>query len=152
MAAESLGKTETRAGARNELGFIPIISTPTELHSIGQLYFSGFKGVYTDFLVLEDRPLVHYVPRDSQLADKVKGKSLSEVAYAIESGVLAAYKEKGLAHRKFILSKLSEFDVGIFMGMRMLETMYVAELMDVNAFNQPNVELYKQKTKEVLEG
>jgi glucose-6-phosphate isomerase len=36
------------------------------------------------------------------------------------------------------------------MGMRMLETMYVAELMNLNAFDQPNVELYKDKTRKIL--
>jgi glucose-6-phosphate isomerase len=36
------------------------------------------------------------------------------------------------------------------MGMRMLEVMYIAKLMQLNAFDQPNVELYKQKTRGIL--
>jgi glucose-6-phosphate isomerase len=36
------------------------------------------------------------------------------------------------------------------MGMRMQEVMYAAELLDVNAFDQPSVELYKDKTREIL--
>jgi glucose-6-phosphate isomerase len=36
------------------------------------------------------------------------------------------------------------------MAMRMREVMYVAHLMNVNAFNQPNVELYKDKTRAIL--
>jgi glucose-6-phosphate isomerase len=36
------------------------------------------------------------------------------------------------------------------MAMRMRETMYVAELLNLNAFDQPNVEDYKKKTKAIL--
>jgi glucose-6-phosphate isomerase len=36
------------------------------------------------------------------------------------------------------------------MAMRLREVMYVAKLLEVNAFDQPNVELYKIKTKEIL--
>jgi len=36
------------------------------------------------------------------------------------------------------------------MAMRVREIMYTAHLLDRNAFDQPNVELYKQKTKQIL--
>jgi len=32
----------------------------------------------------------------------------------------------------------------------MLETILLAKLLNVNAFDQPNVELYKEKTREIL--
>ena len=55
LTAESLGKAETNDGQAVELGFIPSSATAVNLHSTEQLYFSGFKGVYTDFLTL-DKP------------------------------------------------------------------------------------------------
>lgn len=152
LSAESIGKEEDRNGNKVEIGFVPTISTPVELHSIGQLYFSGFAGVYTDFVSIEDRPLIYYVAKDCKIAPKVKGKSLQEIAYAIEGGVIGAYEERKLPFRRTELSHLNEKELALFMGMRMLETMYLAELMNVNAFDQPNVELYKDKTREILNG
>ena len=34
---------------------------------------------------------------------------------------------------------------------KMLEMMYLGQLMNVNSFDQPNVELYKIETKKILE-
>ncbi len=63
---------------------------------------------------------------------------------------MAAYQERSLPYRSTIFDENLSYSLGLFMGMRMRETMYVAELMNLNAFDQPNVELYKVKTKEIL--
>lgn len=152
LVAESIGKEFDRQGNKVELGFVPTISTPVELHSIGQLYFSGFKGVYTDFVSVAEVPAVNKIKKTYQVVTNVLGRSLKDIAGAIESGVVAAYKERELPFKQTIIDRLDEHNLGLLMGSRMLETMYLAELMDVNAFNQPNVELYKVKTKEALDG
>lgn len=151
LTAESLGKAEDVDGNPVEIGFIPTISTPVELHSTGQLYFSGFKGVLTDFLSVADQEMLYDVRQNAVIASKVAGKSMQEIAYAIEGGVVAAYKERNLPFRRTTLSRLSERELGLFMGVRMLETMYLAKLMNVDAFSQPNVELYKDKTRDILD-
>lgn len=151
LTAESLGKSEDVSGNPVELGFLPTISTPVELHSIGQLYFSGFKGVLTDFISVADHELLYTVQTHPVLAKAVAGKSMQEVAFAIEGGVVAAYDERNLPYRRTTLARISERELGLFMGVRMLETMYLAKLLKVDAFSQPNVELYKQKTREILD-
>lgn len=150
LAAESLVKEHTVDGKQSKLGFIPTISTAVELHSTGQLYFSGFSGVYTDFLTydLEDEDLE--VPKKTKLASHIKGKSHNEILTAIYGGVVGAYQERGLPYRATILEDDLTYSLGLFMGMRMLETMYLAKLMHVDAFTQPNVELYKDKTRAIL--
>lgn len=150
LTAESLGKAKTKDNKQNKLGFIPTISTPVELHSIGQLYFSGFPGVYTDFVSfdIEDEDLL--VPKKSSLAGKLKGKSHNEILTATYAGVIAAYQATELPYRSTVLEDDLSYSLGLFMGMRMLETMYVAHLTNVDAFNQPNVELYKDKTRSIL--
>jgi len=75
---------------------------------------------------------------------------MQEVSTAIYGGVISAYQERSLPYRSTIFDDNLTYSLGLFMGMRMLETMYIAELMNINAFNQPNVELYKTKTKEIL--
>ncbi len=63
---------------------------------------------------------------------------------------MGAYQERKLPYRSTIFNDNLSYSLGLFMGMRMLETMYVAELMNLNAFDQPNVEIYKIKTKKIL--
>jgi glucose-6-phosphate isomerase len=149
LFAESIGKSLDRNSKPVTKGFLPTISTPTELHSVGQLYLSGFGGVFTDFVTFDDDTIDFKVPKKG--VSKSYGKrDMQEVATAIYGGVMAAYQEKSLPYRSTILDEELTYSIGLFMGMRMLETMYVAELMNLNAFDQPNVELYKIKTKEIL--
>jgi len=149
LQAESLGKATTRSGKEMTKGYVPTISTAVELHSVGQLYLSGFAGVYTDFVTFDDQTNNHAIPKKG--IAKAYGKfDMQEVATAIYGGVIAAYQEQGLPHRATIFTEDLGYSLGVFMGMRMQEVMYAAELLDVNAFDQPSVELYKDKTREIL--
>jgi glucose-6-phosphate isomerase len=149
LTAESIGKEKDRGGKPVKKGFLPTISTPVELHSIGQLYLSGFAGVYTDFVTFDDDTVDFSIPKKG--ITKLYGKfEAQEVATAIYGGVMAAYQDRELPYRSTIFDEDLAYSLGLFMNMRMLETMYVAELMNLNAFDQPNVELYKIKTREIL--
>lgn len=149
LFAESIGKEFDRAGKRVTKGFLPTISTPTELHSVGQLYLSGFAGVYTDFVTFDDDSINYKIPKKG--VAKLFGKfDAQEVATAIYGGVMAAYQERNLPYRSTIFDENLPYALGLFMGMRMLETMYIAELLNLNAFDQSNVELYKIKTRDIL--
>ena len=153
LTAESLGKAVTKKKRPVKLGFIPTISTAVELHSIGQLYLSGFQGVYTDFVGFDPEQLDEdlTISKKPIVAAKLKSLSLNTINDAIFGGVKAAYMDRKLAFRSTIFDVDPEYELGLFMGMRMLETMYMANLLNVNAFDQPNVELYKDKTREILD-
>lgn len=149
LFAESIGKAEDKAGKSFKKGFLPTISTPVELHSIGQLYLSGFDGVYTDFVTFDDEASDYAIPK--QGVAKAFGRfTAQEVTTAIYGGVIGAYNEKQLPYRATIFDESLTYSLGLFMAMRMRETMYVAHLLNLNAFDQPNVELYKHKTKAIL--
>ncbi len=149
LFAESLGKTKNKKGKPVKIGMLPTISTPVELHSVGQLYLSGFPGVYTDFVTFDDDSIDYEIPKTS-ISKTYSRFTLQEVATAIYGGVVGAYQERELPYRSTIFDENRAYSLGLFMAMRMREVMYVAELMGVNAFNQPNVELYKKKTKAIL--
>lgn len=149
LFAESIGKATDRTGKPFKKGFLPTISTPVELHSIGQLYLSGFDGVYTDFVTFDDETTDHKVPKQG-VAKSFSRFSAQEVTTALYGGVVGAYNQKQLPYRATIFDENLAYSLGLFMAMRMRETMYVAELLNLNAFDQPNVELYKQKTKAIL--
>ena len=149
LQAESLGKATSRSGRDVTKGFVPTISTAVELHSVGQLYLSGFTGVYTDFVTFDDYQHDFKIPKKG-IAKAYKKHSLQDVAAAIYGGVIGAYQEQCLPYRTTILSDDLPYSLGVFMCMRMLETMYAAELLEVDAFDQPSVELYKEKTRNIL--
>lgn len=150
LSAESLGKEFDQDQNPVKKGFVPTISTPVELHSVGQLYLSGFAHVYTDFVTFDDQINNFKIPKKG--ISKTYGKfDAQQVATAIYGGVMAAYQERSLPYRSTIFDDGNlAYSLGLFMGMRMLETMYLAQLLNVNAFDQPNVELYKLKTQEIL--
>ncbi len=149
LFAESIGKELDKDKKPVTKGFLHTISTPVELHSVGQLYLSGFAGVYTDFVTFDDDSVDFKIPKTG--VSKLFGDfEVQEVATAIYGGVMGAYQERSLPYRSTIFDEGLTYSLGLFMGMRMLETMYIAELMNLNAFDQPNVELYKVKTRDIL--
>lgn len=150
LFAESLGKEKQRTGKAVPLAMVPTISTPVELHSVGQLYMSGVPDVVTDFVTFDDEVVDVKIARSSKLAAAIKGYSMQEVATALYGGVVASYQERQLPYRATIFEESLPYSLGLFMAMRLREVMYIAHLLDVNAFDQPNVELYKVKTKEIL--
>lgn len=150
LLAESVGKETTLSDKPLRVSMVPTISTPVELHSVGQLYLSAVPETYTDFVTFDDESIDMAVSKKTKLAPKLKGKSLNEIATALYGGVIAAYEERQLPYRATIFEEELPYSLGLFMGMRVREVMYLAKLLDVNAFNQPNVELYKVKTKDIL--
>lgn len=150
LFAESLGKETDVHGKKLSLAMVPAISTPVELHSVGQLYMSGVPTAYTDFVSFDDEELDVMIPKSTKLAKDLKGYSLQEVATALYGGTIAAYQERQLPYRATVFEENLAYSIGQFMAMRLREVMYTAHLLEVNAFDQPNVELYKQKTREIL--
>ena len=48
------------------------------------------------------------------------------------------------------LPKKSAFYIGQFLQFKMIEMIYLGTLLDVNPFDQPQVELYKTQTRKIL--
>jgi len=152
LHAESLGKEIHRSDVTEDAGYIPIVTTPRDLHSIGQLLLGGRRGIYTKFIITKEARgsiLTHH----SALSPLpyLDGKSLSDVQNAIGAGTLAAYAEHKIPHSVFEIMNTPE-DIGAFMAFSMIETLYLADLYGVPAFTQPNVELYKEHTRIILGG
>lgn len=150
LMAESLGKETDVTGKIQKFSLVPSLSTPTELHSTGQLYLSGTTKTYTDFVSLDDTVYDFKIPKTSKLAANLKKFSHHDIATALYGGVIGAYQSKKLPFRATIFEDNLTYSLGLFMGIRLREVMYTAKLLKLNAFDQPNVELYKIKTKEIL--
>jgi glucose-6-phosphate isomerase len=153
LIGESLGKEKDLSGKIVRAGITPIVSIgSTDLHSMGQLYFGGPKDKFTTIVSVKDARRV-VVPKEQifpALVEHLAGKSLAEIMHAIVLGVTEAYKKAKLPFVEFVFEKLNEQSVGMFMQTRMLEVVYLAQLLNVNAFDQPSVEGYKIETKKRL--
>lgn len=152
LFAESIGKRMTKKSVTFTHQILPIVSQSTDLHSMVQLYLGGYPGIFTHF--------VHFYESDSFHARTVswllehvpflQKREFREVHDAISHGVIQAYNDKKLPYRNTVLTHCTAYDIGYFMTASMLEVMCLAHALDINAFDQPNVEDYKKHTRKAL--
>jgi glucose-6-phosphate isomerase len=154
LMGESVGKEKSLDGQTVHAGITPTVSLgSTDLHSVGQLYLGGPQDKLTTFVSAPPRDAIA-VPSDRVLAElvpMVSGKSAGEVMTAILDGVKIAYQKASLPFMEVVLDGIDEFSIGAFLQFKMLEMMYLGQLLNVNSFDQPNVESYKIETKRLLE-
>jgi len=150
LFAESLGKEITKTEKVVTKSLVPTVSLASDLHSIGQLYFSKVPKVYTDFVYFADK-INFSTPKTGVSGTALKGLNFQELVSGLYSGVVTSYNESNLPYRTTVLETENlAYELGIFIASRLREVMYIAFLLEVNAFDQPNVELYKIRTKEAL--
>jgi glucose-6-phosphate isomerase len=154
LMAESLGKEHDIDGNKVDTGITPTVALgSTDLHSIGQLYLGGPKDKVTTFIYTEQTEASPSVPMKvefSRLTEGLINRSFSEVMQAIYEGVKKAYTKQELPFVEVLLSRVDAHSMGEFMQFKMLEVMYLGHLMNVDAFDQPHVELYKTETQKIL--
>ena len=147
LLAESIGKEGK--------GILPIVSIGSnDLHSVAQLYLGGPANIFTTFVRVEDGTAgikVPTTPMFSGLVPGIAAKDFSEIGNAIYGGVLAAYKKRALPFVEIIFPEISAKTLGAYVQFKMIETMYLAHLLAVNVFDQPNIEEYKAQTRKILE-
>jgi glucose-6-phosphate isomerase len=147
LMGESLGK--------DGKGITPTVTTgTTDFHAIGQLYFDGPRDKLINFVFVENLGLdfeIGNLEEFSQIFPGMKKKRVWQLNRAIFEGVKMAYLKKKLPFTETILEKLDEEDLGFLFRMKMIEIVILANLMKVNAFDQPGVELYKIETRRILQ-
>ncbi|MFQ5492976.1 MAG: hypothetical protein ACE5DX_02330 [Candidatus Dojkabacteria bacterium] len=154
LMGESIGKQYDVDGTEVNSGITPIVSIgSTDLHSMAQLYYGGPHDKLTN-IVFARHPEGEFPIPDSDtysgLVESLKGKSAGELMDAIIGGVKKAYENNGLPYVEVELPGINERSIGSYMQMKMVEMMYLAKLMNLNAFDQPSVEDYKLETKKLL--
>lgn len=144
LLAESLGKEGK--------GLLPTVSIgSTDLHSVAQLYLGGPNNRFTSFVWVEQETGCVIDPNPSlALVENLGGKSLSTIYHAIYEGTRAAYTKTGRMHDAFHFSTLDAESIGCWMQSAMVWTMMLGNHMGVNAFDQPQVEVYKSVTRSIL--
>ena len=154
LSAESLGKALDKKNNPVAIGLLPTISIgSTDLHSVAQLYLAGPDNRFTTFISLThnatDLVLPQYQEYES-LVQHIQSKPLATIMNAILDATKQTYLKNNRPFVSWILPEKTAFYIGQFMQLKMIEVMYVGFLFDVNPFDQPEVEKYKNETKILL--
>ncbi len=153
LMGESLGKKFDLNGNEVRIGITPIVSVgSSDLHSMAQLYFGGPKNKYTE-LFFSEREAGSIVLEQAhfKVNKMIVQKSMAQVSAAIYAGTKHAYASNELLFTEFLLPDFSANTLGKYLQWKMIEIMLLAKALNVNAFDQPNVEDYKQETKRLLD-
>ena len=155
LMGESIGKEKDLDGNIVHTGITPIVSIgSTDLHSMAQLYYGGPDDKFTN-IIYSFKGDINLVPREMKmpgLVEDIGGKSFEGITTAIVGGVKAAYELKQRPYIEIDMEGITPYELGYYLQFRMIEMMYLAKLMNVNAFNQPAVEGYKEATRKLLKG
>jgi len=154
LIAESLGKEFNRSGERVNVGMTPTVSIgSTDLHSIAQLYLGGPYDKLVTFISVEDSAPRLQIPKDNEfsyLIPEINGRRLDEILNAILEGAKEAFRKGKRPFIDISLPDKTESSIGQFMHLKMIETVYLGRLLNVNPFDQSDVEKYKKETRRIL--
>ena len=144
MVAESLGK-------KNK-GLLPIVSNmPKDNHSVMQLYLDGFKNNFFTFFYVHEKNSQKINNKNLSKNQKfLKNKNLSNIIYAQKNATEKVFNKKNIPFRSFEIKKRNENTLGELFCFFILETILLGNLLNVNPYDQPSVELIKKETNKFL--
>ena len=153
LLAESIGKRMTTDGTTFSHQLLPVVTTSADLHSMAQLYLGGYKNMYTYFVDYDEKSPYHLLSKQWLLEHMpfLAGSEVLKVKDAIKKGVLQAYDDQKLPYTFSELPKCTAYEIGFLLSSFMCEVMCLAHAFQVNAFDQPSVELYKKHTRTILD-
>ncbi|MGA2604559.1 MAG: glucose-6-phosphate isomerase [Verrucomicrobiia bacterium] len=148
--AESLGKRTDRAGRRAHTGQTPEKALGvTDQHSVMQLYVEGpFDKVVMFLTVDEFRATVPIPPAfpDFSAVNYLGGHTLNELMHAEQRSTELALTQSGKPNCAIRLPHVDEETVAALLFLLEMQTAYAGELYNIDAFNQPGVDLGKNFT------
>lgn len=155
LSAESIGKAYNKNNERINTGVMPTISIGSiDLHSVAQLYLAGPYNRFTTFVNVKKNKSEITLPNYQEfeaLVPQIQTKSLTTIMNAILEGTKKAYLNDNRPFVSYTLLEKSAYHIGQFMQIKMIEIMYLGYLLNVNPFDQPQVENYKKETKNILQ-
>jgi len=148
--AESLGKRFDRKKREVLCGQTCVAALGvTDQHSQSQLYMEGPHDKVIVFWEVEQDPYTIRIPK---LFPKISstgylgGRTLNELFRAEKFATELALTEAGRPNATILFPRVDEYHVGQYMMLAEFQTAYAGEFYDVNAFDQPGVELGKNLT------
>ena len=149
--AESLAKKHNRKGEIVFAGQTPIRTKGvTDQHSQLQLYSEGPKNKLLMFFRVDNTENDETVSITLPFAKHLNGVSLKKLFYYEFNATAFSLTSIDRPNYTIVLDEISEKSIGELIFMLEMMTAFMGEMMDVNAFDQPGVELSKTYTKAML--
>lgn len=146
LISESIGK--------DGKGVTPLAALGTvDQHSMLQLMLDGPDDKYFTVLTAQHKGEGLPIPADlARIAglDYLAGQPLGNVFEAFQQGTIGSLQAAGRPLRTIHLPQVDAFHLGALLMYFMLETVLIASLIGVNAFDQPAVEDSKNRAKHIL--
>jgi len=118
----------------------------TDLHSMGQYLQQGERMLFETFLSVKNANQKCVVPNDKDNLDKLNylvGKRISEINRQAELGTIIAHQDGNVPTILIEIDKLNEANLGALIYFFEFACGVSAYTLEVNPFNQPGVEMYK---------
>ncbi len=141
LIAESLGKRGK--------GIIPIVSiAPRDHHSLLQLYLDGPKDKF--FYIFSIKQNKKFKRTKGLFAGAINNSNIYNVIETQKNAMISILKNKKIPFISVDIKKRNEETLGELFSYFILETVFLAESLGVNPYNQPAVEQIKALTKQNL--
>lgn len=148
--AESLGKEKSRDGKVINVGPTPIKALgATDQHSQAQLYMEGPYDKVVNFIEVEEFDTDLKIPNiyeDIEGVSYLRNKSLAVLIKTEKRATELALTERERLNNTIIVPRVNEFTMGQLFYLFEMQTALIGELFNINAYNQPGVELGKKYT------
>lgn len=141
---------------KNGKGIFPTTVTfSTDLHSLGQWIQDGERSIIETMVSVEGTPENDVIIQGEELSknglDYLTGKSLHWVNRQAEEATCIAHREGGVPLFRIKLPRLDEYNLGMLILFFEMAAGVSGYMMQINPFDQPGVEAYKQKMNQLLE-
>ena len=149
--AESLGKKYNRKGEKVYAGQTPIKTLGvTDQHSQLQLYSEGPKDKLFMFIRVEKSDRDVKMDTNLPFASHLTGCTLKTLLDDEYNATAYSLTSLDRPNYTLALEDINESTIGELIFMLEMMTAYMGEMMDINAYDQPGVELSKLYTKAML--
>lgn len=147
--AESLGKNEDIDGNPISCGPTPIKAVgATDQHSLVQLFNEGRKDKIINFIRVENFETTLDIPQifSYTVIGYLGGKSINDLLNAEADSTKVSLSDYEIPTITITLPKIDGYHIGQLLYMLEVQTAIAGALYNVNAFNQPGVDQYKNYT------
>ncbi len=153
LISESLGKEKNLKNKIINTGITPITSVgATDQHSILQLYQEGPNDKLFIFLTLENFENQILIPKmwESSTFDYLENCTFEQLINTEALATMTSLTESNRANINLKIPKLNAYNLGSLFMLFEISVSLIAQMLEINCFNQPGVERSKILTKEIL--
>jgi len=141
-------------GKENKGIFPAGVGFTTDLHSMGQYIQDGLRNIFETVIAVEQSKKHLQIPVDTENLDGLNflaGKGLQEVNKMAELGTLIAHVDGNVPNIKISIPQLNEESIGELIYFFEFACGLSGYMLDVNPFDQPGVEAYKNNMFALLD-